>query len=82
MPAPEWQERLPGYPFRWPRVLGRDDTDGRRWLVSAYDMSERSAKERTDTLTKLGNRLMFHERLTELLANPDLANEGRGRSGR
>jgi GGDEF domain-containing protein len=51
------------------------------WLVSAYDMSERSAKERTDTLTKLGNRLMFHERLTELLANPDLANEGRGRSG-
>jgi hypothetical protein len=46
------------------------------WLVSAYDMSERSAKERTDTLTKLGNRLMFHERLTELLANPDLAAEG------
>ena len=29
------------------------------WLVSAYDMSERSAKERTDTLTKLGNRLML-----------------------
>jgi diguanylate cyclase (GGDEF)-like protein len=43
------------------------------WLVSAYDMSERSAKERSDTLTKLGNRLMFHERLTELLANPDRA---------
>src|ERR1700749_4225370 len=41
------------------------------WLVSAYDMSERSAKERSDTLTKLGNRLMFHERLTELLARPD-----------
>jgi diguanylate cyclase (GGDEF)-like protein len=46
------------------------------WLVSAYDMSERSAKERTDTLTKLGNRLMFHERLTELLANPDRAAQG------
>ncbi len=41
------------------------------WLVSAYDMSERSAKERSDTLTRLGNRLMFHERLTELLARPD-----------
>jgi diguanylate cyclase (GGDEF)-like protein len=46
------------------------------WLVSAYDMSERSAKERSDTLTKLGNRLMFHERLTELLANPGRAAEG------
>jgi diguanylate cyclase (GGDEF)-like protein len=46
------------------------------WLVSAYDMSERSAKERSDTLTKLGNRLMFHERLNELLANPDRAAEG------
>jgi diguanylate cyclase (GGDEF)-like protein len=41
------------------------------WLVSAYDMSERSAKERIDTLTKLGNRLMFHERLAEMLAKPD-----------
>jgi diguanylate cyclase (GGDEF)-like protein len=41
------------------------------WLVSAYDMSERSAKERNDTLTKLGNRLMFHERLAEMLAKPD-----------
>ena len=46
------------------------------WLVSAYDMSERSAKERTDTLTRLGNRLMFHERLTEMLTNPDRAAEG------
>jgi diguanylate cyclase (GGDEF)-like protein len=45
------------------------------WLVSAYDMSERSAKERNDTLTKLGNRLMFHERLAELLAEPDRATE-------
>ncbi len=45
------------------------------WLVSAYDMSERSAKERSDTLTRLGNRLMFHERLTELLATPDRAAE-------
>ena len=56
----------------WVETIPMDDG----WLVSAYDMSERSAKERTDTLTKLGNRLMFHERLTELLANPDLAAEG------
>ena len=27
------------------------------WLVSAYHMTERSAKARTDTVTKLGNRL-------------------------
>jgi diguanylate cyclase (GGDEF)-like protein len=46
------------------------------WLVSAYDMSERAAKERSDTLTKLGNRLMFHERLAGLLAMPDRAAEG------
>jgi len=46
------------------------------WLVSAYDMSERSAKERSDTLTKLGNRLVFHERLTELLAGPNRAAKG------
>jgi hypothetical protein len=45
------------------------------WLVSAYDMSERSAKERIDTLTKLGNRLMFHERLAQMLAKPDHAAE-------
>jgi diguanylate cyclase (GGDEF)-like protein len=45
------------------------------WLVSAYDMSERSAKERTDSVTKLGNRLMFHERLAELLANRDRATD-------
>jgi GGDEF domain-containing protein len=45
------------------------------WLVSAYDMRERSAKERIDTLTKLGNRLMFHERLAEMLAKPDRAVE-------
>ena len=45
------------------------------WLVSAYNMSERSAKARTDTLTKLGNRLMFHEQLAELLADPDRAVE-------
>src|SRR5450756_1406442 len=43
------------------------------WLVSAYEMTERSAKARTDTLTKLGNRLMFHEQLAELIANPDPA---------
>jgi diguanylate cyclase (GGDEF)-like protein len=45
------------------------------WLVSAYDMRERSAKERIDTFTKLGNRLMFHERLAEMLAKPDRAVE-------
>ena len=45
------------------------------WLVSAYNMTERSAKARSDTLTKLGNRLMFHERLAELLANSDRAPE-------
>jgi diguanylate cyclase (GGDEF)-like protein len=47
------------------------------WLVSAYEMTERSAKEQTDTLTKLGNRLMFCEQLTELLVNPDRAVEGK-----
>jgi len=46
------------------------------WLVSAYEMAERTAKARTDTLTKFGNRLMFHEQLAELLANPDRAAEG------
>jgi len=46
------------------------------WLVSAYEMTERSAKARTDTLTKFGNRLMFHEQITELLANPDRRAEG------
>ncbi len=46
------------------------------WLVSAYEMTERSAKERTDTLTKFGNRLMFHEQLAELLAKPDRAADG------
>ena len=35
------------------------------WLVSAYNMTERSAKARTGTLTKLGNRLMFHEQLSD-----------------
>jgi diguanylate cyclase (GGDEF)-like protein len=34
-------------------------------------MTERSAKAHTDTVTKLGNRLMFHEQLTALLAKPD-----------
>ena len=45
------------------------------WLVSAYDMTERLAKVRTDTLTKLGNRLLFQEQLAELLANPSRATE-------
>ena len=41
------------------------------WLVSAYSMTERSAKAHTDTVTKLGNRLMFHDQLTALLAKPN-----------
>ena len=45
------------------------------WLVSAYHMTERSAKARTDTVTKLGNRLMFHEQLSALLADPNSAIE-------
>lgn len=45
------------------------------WLVSAYNMTERSAKARIDTLTKFGNRLMFREQLTALLADPDGAVE-------
>jgi len=45
------------------------------WLVSAYSMTERSTKARTDTLTKLGNRLLFHEQLTRLLDNPNRAPE-------
>jgi len=46
------------------------------WLVSAYDMSDRSAKVGTDTVTKLGNRLMFQDQLTALLAAPDRATGG------
>jgi diguanylate cyclase (GGDEF)-like protein len=45
------------------------------WLVSGYDMTERVAKARMDTLTKLGNRLMFHEQLTGLLADPQVVPE-------
>ncbi len=45
------------------------------WLVSAYNMTERSEKARTDTPTKFGNRLMFNEQLTELLVNPARAAE-------
>jgi len=56
----------------WVETIPMDDG----WLVSAYDMTERSAKAHTDTLTKLGNRLMFHEHLTKLLDNPDRAAEG------
>ena len=51
----------------WVETIPMDDG----WLVSAYDMSERAAKERIDTLTKLGNRLMFYEQVAELLATPD-----------
>jgi len=51
----------------WVETIPMDDG----WLVSAYSMTERSAKARCDTLTKLGNRLMFHEQLAELLAKPD-----------
>lgn len=51
----------------WVETIPMDDG----WLVSAYDMTERSAKARCDTLTQLGNRLMFHEQLAELLTKPD-----------
>jgi diguanylate cyclase (GGDEF)-like protein len=50
----------------WVESIQMDDG----WLISAFDMTDRMAKARTDHLTKLGNRVMFHERLTELLANP------------
>jgi diguanylate cyclase (GGDEF)-like protein len=49
-------------------------------LVTAEDISGRVAEKaraaelaRTDPITSLGNRLMFRERLTALLANPDHA---------
>ncbi len=51
----------------WVETIPMDDG----WLVSAYDMTERSAKARCDTLTQLGNRLKFHEQLNELLVKPD-----------
>jgi diguanylate cyclase (GGDEF)-like protein len=66
------QITLPDGRAFWVETIPMEDG----WLVSAYNMSERSAKERIDTLTKLGNRLMFQERLTELLADPDTATEG------
>src|SRR5664279_3267508 len=53
----------------WVETIPMDDG----WLVSAYNITERLAKARTDTLTKLGNRLMFHEQLTALLADQALA---------
>jgi diguanylate cyclase (GGDEF)-like protein len=56
----------------WAEAIPMDDG----WLVSAYDMTERSAKERTDTVTKLGSRLMFHEQIAELLSTSDSAAEG------
>jgi diguanylate cyclase (GGDEF)-like protein len=56
----------------WVETIPMDDG----WLVSAYNMTERLAKARMDTLTKLGNRLMFHEQLTELLANSEAVAEG------
>jgi hypothetical protein len=46
------------------------------WLISAYNMTERSAKVRTDTVTKLGNTLMFLEQLSALVANPDRVGVG------
>jgi diguanylate cyclase (GGDEF)-like protein len=55
----------------WVETIPMDDG----WLISAYNMTERLAKARTDTLTKLGNRLLFHEQLTQLLAAPDSATE-------
>lgn len=65
------QITLPDGRAFWVETIPMEDG----WLVSAYNMAERSAKERIDTLTKLGNRLMIQERLTELLANPDAATE-------
>jgi len=62
---------LPDGSAFWVETIPMEDG----WLVSAYNMTERSAKERIDTLTKLGNRLMFQERLSELLADPDVAAE-------
>jgi diguanylate cyclase (GGDEF)-like protein len=50
------------------------------WLVSAADITDRLAmrareavQARTDQLTKLGNRLMFHERLQDVLAEREAA---------
>lgn len=47
------------------------------WLISAADISERLRQgivgaelARTDRLTQLANRLVFHERLADLLAQP------------
>ncbi len=68
------QITLPDGRAFWVETIPMDDG----WLVSAYHMTERSAKARTDTLTKLGNRLLFHEQLSELLANPDCAAEAAG----
>jgi diguanylate cyclase (GGDEF)-like protein len=65
------QITLPDGRSFWVETIPMDDG----WLVSAYDMTERLAKARTDTLTKLGNRLMFHERLTTVLTDPDAAAE-------
>jgi diguanylate cyclase (GGDEF)-like protein len=66
------QIALPDGRAFWVETIPMDDG----WLVSAYEMTERSAKAHTDTLTKLGNRLMFHEQVTDLLANPGRADEG------
>ena len=53
---------------------------GQGWLVTAADITDRLASRvreavqaRTDQLTKLGNRLMFHERLQDVLAERDTA---------
>ncbi|HYN37982.1 MAG TPA: EAL domain-containing protein, partial [Rhodospirillales bacterium] len=50
------------------------------WFVSAADITDRLSRiereaemARTDHLTKLGNRLLFRERLTALLQRPDFA---------
>jgi diguanylate cyclase (GGDEF)-like protein len=65
------QVDLPGGRSFWVETIPMEGG----WLVSAYDMTERLAKARIDTLTKLGNRLMFHEQLTRLLADPQAAPE-------
>jgi diguanylate cyclase (GGDEF)-like protein len=65
------QITLPDGRAFWVETIPMDDG----WLVSAYNMTERLAKARCDTLTKLGNRLLFHEQLTELLTGSESATE-------
>ena len=65
------QINLPDGRAFWVETIPMDDG----WLVSVYNMTERLAKARIDTLTKLGNRLMFHEQLAKILTSPDSSAE-------